>query len=131
MEDLYREHILDHYESPRHQGEIAGADISHEESNPLCGDRIRVDVKLSEDQSRIEDAGFSGDGCIISQAAASMLLEDVVGKPVSEVENMEPQHVLDSDWRAADGQPREMRAARLESIEDRPENAQTQVVLDF
>lgn len=95
MEDLYREYILDHYENPRHQGEIAGADISHEESNPLCGDRIRIDVKLSADQNSIEDAGFTGDGCIISQAAASMLLEDVVGKPVAEVENMEPQHVLD------------------------------------
>ncbi len=95
MEDLYREHILDHYENPRHQGEIAGADIVHEETNPLCGDHIRMDVKLSADGTRIEDASFTGDGCIISQAAASMLLEEVVGKPVSEVENMEPQHVLD------------------------------------
>jgi nitrogen fixation NifU-like protein len=95
MEDLYREHILDHYENPRYQGEIAGADFSREESNPLCGDHIRIDVKLSEDKSRIAQAGFTGDGCIISQAAASMLLEDVMGKPLDEVERIEPQHMLD------------------------------------
>ncbi len=95
MEDLYREHILDHYENPRFQGEIADADFSREESNPLCGDRIKMDVKLSDDGTRIENAGFTGDGCIISQAAASMLLEDVMGKPVDEVENIEPQHLLD------------------------------------
>ncbi|BCX05945.1 MAG: iron-sulfur cluster assembly scaffold protein [Candidatus Roseilinea sp.] len=97
MHDLYREHILDHYENPRHHGVIEHADISHEESNPLCGDRIRIDVKLDSmgDGHRIADAAFTGDGCIISQAAASMLLEDVVGKPVDEVEQIEPQHVLD------------------------------------
>lgn len=97
MQDIYREHILDHYENPRHHGVIADADISHEESNPLCGDRIRIDVKLDSagDAWRIADAAFIGDGCIISQAAASMLLEDVVGKPIDDVEQIEPQHVLD------------------------------------
>jgi nitrogen fixation NifU-like protein len=95
MTDLYREHILDHYETPRHQGTIEDADITREESNPLCGDRVRVDVKLSEDRVRIADAAFTGDGCIISQAAVSMLLEDVMGKPIAEAENIEPQHVLD------------------------------------
>ncbi len=82
MEDLYREHILDHYENPRFAGEVTDADFSHEESNPLCGDRIQMDVKLSADGTCIATAGFTGDGCIISQAAASMLLEDVMGKPV-------------------------------------------------
>lgn len=97
MQDLYREHILDHYENPRYHGALEKADITHEESNPLCGDRIQVQVRLSDDggQARIADAAFTGEGCIISQAAASMLLEDVVGKPIAEVENMEPQHVLD------------------------------------
>jgi nitrogen fixation NifU-like protein len=95
MEDLYREHILDHYESPRFHGELADADFTHEESNPLCGDRIRMDVKLSDDKTRIAQAAFTGDGCIISQAAASMLLEDVMGQPVAEVESLDPQHVLD------------------------------------
>lgn len=95
MQDLYREHILDHYENPRHHGTIDNADITREESNPLCGDRVRIDVKLSEDHARIADAAFTGDGCIISQAAASMLLEDVMGKPIAEVEDIEPQHMLD------------------------------------
>lgn len=94
MEDLYREHILDHYENPRFHGELPDADFVHEEDNPLCGDRIRIAVKLSDDKTHVAQAAFSGEGCIISQAAASMLLEDVVGRPVSEVENMEPQHVL-------------------------------------
>lgn len=95
MQDLYREHILDHYENPRFQGEIADADFSREESNPLCGDRIKMDVKLSDDKTHIAAVGFTGDGCIISQAAASMLLEDVMGKPIAEVETMDPQYVLD------------------------------------
>ncbi len=95
MDDLYREHILDHYENPRFHGDLSDADFVHEEDNPLCGDRIRIAVKLSEDGARIANAAFDGDGCIISQAAASMLLERVVGSPVSEVEHFEPQAMLD------------------------------------
>lgn len=95
MNDLYREHILDHYENPRFHGTLPDADFSREESNPLCGDRIRIDIKLNLDKTCIQSAGFTGDGCIISQAAASMLLEDVVGRPIDEVEALDPQHVLD------------------------------------
>ncbi len=97
MQDLYREHILDHYENPRYHGTLAQPDFTHEESNPLCGDRIRIDVKLCHKDGRdvIADAAFAGEGCIISQAATSMLLEDVVNKPVDEVEQTDPQHVLD------------------------------------
>ncbi len=95
MEDLYRENLLDHYENPRHHGTLEHADISHEESNPLCGDRIRIDVKLSEDGSRIAEIAFSGDGCIISQASASMLMDEVDGKPIGEVQKLERQDVLD------------------------------------
>jgi nitrogen fixation NifU-like protein len=95
MEDLYRENLLDHYENPRHHGTLEHADISHEESNPLCGDKIRVDVKLSDDHTHIAEIAFSGDGCIISQASASMLMEDVAGKSVEEVQKLERQDVLD------------------------------------
>jgi nitrogen fixation NifU-like protein len=95
MEDLYRDHLLDHYENPRHHGRIEGADISHEESNPLCGDRIRIDVKLGEDGAQIADIGFTGDGCIISQAAASMLLEEVAGKTLADVQKLDTRDVLD------------------------------------
>jgi len=95
MEDLYRDNLLDHYENPRHHGVIEHADISHEESNPLCGDVIRVDIKLSEDGQQIVDIAFSGDGCIISQASASMLMEEVAGKPITDIQKLERQNVLD------------------------------------
>lgn len=94
MEDLYRDHLLDHYENPRRQGTIEGADISHEESNPLCGDRIRIDVRLDEAGAQIADVAFAGDGCIISQAAASMLMEEVAGKPLADVQKLDTQFVL-------------------------------------
>ena len=94
MEDLYRDNLLDHYENPRHHGTLEHADISHEESNPLCGDKIRVDVKLSEDGTQIAEIAFSGDGCIISQASASMLMEDVAGKPIEVVQKMEREDML-------------------------------------
>ncbi len=95
MDDLYRDHILDHYENPRFHGNLPDADFVHEEDNPLCGDRLRIAVKLSEDHTRIANAAFEGDGCIISQAAASMLLEHVVGQSVEEVERFEPQAMLE------------------------------------
>jgi len=95
MEDLYRDNLLDHYENPRHHGTIEDADISHEESNPLCGDTIRIDIRLGEDGRRIADIAFSGDGCIISQAAASMLLEEVAGKTIDDAQKLETQNVLD------------------------------------
>ena len=95
MEDLYRDNLLDHYENPRHHGTIEGADVSHEEDNPLCGDRIRIDVKLTEDHTGIASIAFSGDGCIISQAAASMLMEAVADKSLMDVQKLERQDVLD------------------------------------
>ena len=70
MEDLYRDNLLDHYENPRHHGTLEHPDISHEESNPLCGDEIRVDLKLNDDHTQIAEIAFSGDGCIISQTTA-------------------------------------------------------------
>lgn len=95
MEDLYRDNLLDHYENPRHHGGLENATISHEESNPLCGDRIRVDIKLSADGTLIEDVSFSGDGCIISQASASLLMEEVAGKPITDIQKLERQDMLD------------------------------------
>ena len=95
MSDLYRDNILDHYENPRRQGTLDGAQISHEETNPLCGDRIRVDILLSEDGESIADIAFSGDGCIISQASASMLMEEVAGKALADALGTDRQRVLD------------------------------------
>jgi nitrogen fixation protein NifU and related proteins len=75
MDDLYREAILHHYEHPHHHGALPDADISIGDNNPSCGDRITINVKLSPDRARITDIAFSGDGCVISQAVTSMLMD--------------------------------------------------------
>jgi nitrogen fixation NifU-like protein len=82
-EELYQEHILDHYEDPFHRGHLTKATHAHQDKNPLCGDVIRIELKL-DDQGKIEDLWFSGDGCVISQASASMLLEEMQGKTALE-----------------------------------------------
>jgi nitrogen fixation NifU-like protein len=94
MEDQARERVLDHYENPRHHGRLADVDGSCEDINPLCGDRVRIDVKLDAEHMQLLNAAFEGDGCVISQATASMLLDDAVGRLVDAIEQLEPQHVL-------------------------------------
>ena len=92
-DDLFRESILDHYRHPRHQGTLENADISYEDANPLCGDRIRMDLRI--EGGRIADVAFSGHGCSISQAAASMLCEAVQGKTLEEVKKLGREDVLE------------------------------------
>jgi nitrogen fixation NifU-like protein len=94
MEDLYREYILDHYQNPRNYGTLEDADISYQDDNPLCGDVIRIDLKL-DDENRVSEVGFSGEGCAISQAAASMLTEEIVGKTLEEVKGIGKEDMLD------------------------------------
>jgi nitrogen fixation NifU-like protein len=94
MEDLYRENILDHYQNPRHYGTLDDPDISYEDDNPLCGDVIRLDIKL-DDQNRVSEVAFSGEGCAISQASASMLTEEILGKTLEEVKQISKEDVLD------------------------------------
>ena len=74
MEDFYKEYILDHYRNPRNAGHLDAPDASFEDRNPLCGDQIRMELKLDAD-GRVADIRFSGKGCAISQASASMLTE--------------------------------------------------------
>lgn len=93
MVDLYREQIIDHYRNPRNYGTIENADITYEDSNPLCGDRVRIDVKVRD--GKVADIKFSGRGCAISQAATSMLTELVVGEDLDEVRNLSAQDILD------------------------------------
>jgi nitrogen fixation protein NifU and related proteins len=92
-DDLYRETILDHYQHPRRQGTIASPDISYEDSNPLCGDKIRMDFRVKGD--RIEDVRFSGHGCAISQAAADMLCEKIAGMTLDEARGVSRADVLE------------------------------------
>jgi nitrogen fixation NifU-like protein len=93
MADLYREQILDHSRHPHNFGQIEDADISYEDSNPLCGDRVRIDVKV--DDGKIADIRFSGRGCAISQAAASILTEMVKGHELDEVREISAQDMID------------------------------------
>ncbi|PZN13281.1 MAG: SUF system NifU family Fe-S cluster assembly protein [Bacillota bacterium] len=91
--DLYREQILDHYRHPRNYGTLEDADISHEDHNPLCGDQVRFEVRL-DDGGRVVQAAFTGRGCAISQATASMLTEAVQGKTLDDIKAMDQQTVL-------------------------------------
>jgi nitrogen fixation NifU-like protein len=93
MHDLYREHILDHYQNPRHYGEMEDPDISHEEYNPLCGDRLVIQLKLQDDH--VEEVKFHGEGCAISQASASMLTEHIEGKSLDELKALTKEDILD------------------------------------
>jgi nitrogen fixation protein NifU and related proteins len=83
-DELYQERILDHYEEPFHRGHCPGVTHAHEDENPLCGDMVRVELAIDADGT-IRDAYFDGDGCCISQAAASMLVEAISGKRVEDV----------------------------------------------
>jgi nitrogen fixation NifU-like protein len=81
---LYREQIIDLYERPLNFGTLDPHDFTYEEDNPLCGDVIRIDVQLDEEQ-RIADVKWSGDGCAISQASASLLTDEIMGMTLDEV----------------------------------------------
>jgi len=93
VEDLYRDNIIDHYQNPRNYGTLEHPDISYEDSNPVCGDELRIDLKI--DQGRVADARFQGHGCSISQASASMLTEEIIGKTLDEVKQIDKQYLLD------------------------------------
>lgn len=93
MDDLYRENIIDHHKHPRMRGELQEHDFAFEDENPLCGDRIRIELRVDEN-ALVTDAVFSGAGCAISQAATDMLLETVVGKPLEDVRAMSKEDVM-------------------------------------
>ena len=94
FDQLYRELILDHYKNPRNHGLLEAADASAEGQNPLCGDEVSVSIRLGKGDV-IEDVGFEGRGCAISQAATSMLTDLVKGKSADEVAAMPKQELLD------------------------------------
>ena len=93
--DMYRQQILDHYKNPRNYGEMDDPDFTHVGENPSCGDTIRIDVRLADDGETIEYVSFSGDGCAISQASASMLTDDLRGKRLDDLLGMDRDDVLD------------------------------------
>jgi nitrogen fixation NifU-like protein len=95
MDDFYREEILEHYTHPHNYGTLEQADISHEESNPLCGDRIRFDIQLDEDGQTVKDVRFSAVGCAISKASASMLTDLLIGQTLDEIKALTNEDVID------------------------------------
>jgi nitrogen fixation protein NifU and related proteins len=95
FDQLYREVILDHYKNPRGHGLLPDADALAEGQNPLCGDEVAVSVRFGPDGETIEDVGFEGRGCAISQAATSMLTELVKGRKASEVGELAKEELLE------------------------------------
>lgn len=95
MEDFYRENILDHYRNPRNKGQLEDPTHTHEEDNPLCGDVIRIDLHVN-DQDVIDEVRFDGHGCAISQASASMLTEMIEGKTLEEAKELSKEDILEA-----------------------------------
>ena len=95
MDDFYREEILEHYTHPHNYGTLEHPDISHEEDNPLCGDRIRFDIQLDEDGQTVKDVRFSAVGCAISKASASMLTDLLVGHTLDEIKDLTNEDVIE------------------------------------
>ena len=92
MDDMYRDYILDHYKNPRNFGELEGATHTYHDSNPLCGDEMTMQLKIGD--GHVDDVHFTGKGCAISQASASILTEEVKGKTLDEVKAIDRDHVL-------------------------------------
>jgi nitrogen fixation NifU-like protein len=94
MDDLYREVIIEHYKNPLYRGHLDPNDISFADNNPLCGDRIQMDLRLDA-SGNVAEARFDGHGCAISQASADLLVESIIGKSLDEIKSLDKQHVLD------------------------------------
>lgn len=92
--NIYREQIIDLYEHPLNRGEIAHPDFTYEEDNPLCGDVIRIDVCLDEEH-RVKEIAWRGEGCAISQASASLLTEEVKGKTLDQLKAFTSEELLE------------------------------------
>jgi nitrogen fixation NifU-like protein len=94
MDDLYREIIIEHYKNPSYRGRLDPHDIFFEDSNPLCGDHIQVELCVDENGA-VSDARFDGHGCAISQASADLLMESIIGKSLEDVKKLKAQDILD------------------------------------
>lgn len=92
--DFYRELILDYYRNPRNFGKLDPHDIDAKDLNPLCGDEIEMQIRVSPDKDKIEEIKFIGKGCAISQASASMLTEMAKGKPLEWVKVLSREDIL-------------------------------------
>jgi nitrogen fixation NifU-like protein len=94
MDDLYREVIIDRYKNPRLRGELDPHDYSYQDDNPLCGDEIRIDLRVDR-EDKVTEAVFSGQGCAISIASADLLVESIVGKHLDEIKALAKEDILE------------------------------------
>jgi nitrogen fixation NifU-like protein len=94
MDDFYRELIIDRYKNPHKKGTLDPHDYSYEDDNPLCGDEVRIDVRV-DGNDVVTEAMFEGQGCAISMASADLLVENIVGKPLSEIKEMSKDDILE------------------------------------
>ncbi|HKG57152.1 MAG TPA: iron-sulfur cluster assembly scaffold protein [Candidatus Limnocylindrales bacterium] len=93
MDDLYRDYILEHYRRPHNFGVIEAPTASHEGANPLCGDRITMMLGVRD--GVVDRVGFTGRGCAISQASASLLTDEIKGKPLADVSAFRADDLLE------------------------------------
>ena len=93
MDALYREAILDHYKHPRYKGHLDHPDIRYHDHNPFCGDELTIELKVTD--GVVTEAAFDGRGCAISQATASMLMDEIVGKSTEELKQLDKEYILE------------------------------------
>ena len=93
MDQLYREAILDHYKHLRHKGHLNEPDVHYHDTNPFCGDEITIELKV--ENGIVVNAAFDGRGCAISQASASMMMEEIIGMSVEDLKQWGKEDVLD------------------------------------
>ncbi len=91
-DDMYREELLEHYRTPKNNGRIEKADVKYRDFNPVCGDEIEIFLKVKN--GKVSDIKFTGKGCAISQAAASILTEHIKGKKLEEIKKLSNEKML-------------------------------------
>lgn len=91
---MYREVIIEHYKNPAFKGKLDPHDVSFEDENPLCGDQLRIDLRINE-ENVVTEAAFSGHGCAISLASADILLESIIGKSLDQIQKLTKEDLLD------------------------------------
>lgn len=111
MSDMYRDLILEHHRYPHNFGTLDPHDVSQEEHNPLCGDRIRLDLRIVD--NKISEVAFSGKGCAVSQAAASMLTDELIGMDLDQVRQYGKAELLDLIGLPLDKNPVRLKCALL------------------
>jgi nitrogen fixation NifU-like protein len=96
MDNLYRDFILEHYRQPHNRGVLEPHDLGFADSNPTCGDELRMTLRLDGARTAIADVAFDGRGCAISQASASILTDDLRGMTLDQVRALDPRSVVEA-----------------------------------